>query len=94
MTVKSPLKLRILECVSDNHAASAADITRLLHEEYAGERHFSRKAVESHMHSLKTVGLVEESDVSLNENGQFVIKYQITENGQKRLAALKRGKRN
>ncbi len=89
--MKLPLRYRILHIMSDNGSYSVDDIMEALKDEYGGEGQFNSKIMETHLQSLKAVGMLEYTEVYLDEAGELVRKFKLTEYGYSRLEYLPNG---
>ena len=85
-----PLRFRILHLVhlADGKPMKTGEIYKALYDEYAGEGQFSYELMESHLMSVKAVGLIEAVDPYIDEYGEARYSYVITETGKARTKYL------
>ena len=88
---KLPMRFRILHLMSENEKLSDLEVMEALKEEYGSEGQFKLATVNTHLQSMRAVGMVENADVSLDESGKLDIKYKITSYGESRLKYLPKG---
>jgi hypothetical protein len=85
-----PLRFRILHIISQagGKPLKANDIYKDLFEEYSGEGQFSFDLMETHLMSIKAVGLIDAVDPYFDEFGEARYQYVITETGKDRTKYL------
>ena len=85
-----PLRFRILHLVhlADGKPLRTGDIYKALYDEYSGEGQFSYELMESHLMSIKAVGLIEAVEPYFDEHGEARYSYVITETGRARAKYL------
>ncbi|MDR2442306.1 MAG: DNA-binding protein [Deltaproteobacteria bacterium] len=85
-----PLRFRIIHIL--NKAAGkpvkTEELYKELYEEYAGEGQFSLELMESHLMSIKAVGLIESVEPYFDSEGEARYQYVITEAGKARTKYL------
>lgn len=89
--MKLPLRFRILYLLSQHDALTENEVMDALRDEYGNEGQFKLANIESHLMSMKAVGMLEVVDVNLNDNGKLVQQYRITAYGKSRLKYLPQG---
>lgn len=88
MAIKLPLRFRLLHLMATKNEANVHDLMKDLRAEYGNEGQFSVKSFEKHLTSMRASGLIEETDVNLDENGKLLETFTITEFGRGRLTYL------
>lgn len=88
---KIPMRFRILHLMSVYEMLSDEEIMKALKEEYGTEGQLKKSIIDSHLQSMRAVGMIENADVSLDENDNIKIKYKITDYGLSRLKYLPKG---
>lgn len=85
-----PLRFRILHIINQagGKPLKTNDIYKDLYEEYAGEGQFSLELMETHLMSIKAVGLIDAVDPYFDEYGEARYQYVITETGKDRTKYL------
>jgi hypothetical protein len=85
-----PLRFRILHLVNkaEGKPLKTNDIYKELYEEYSGEGQFSLELMESHLMSIKAVGLIDAVEPYFDENHEARYQYVITETGKARTKYL------
>jgi hypothetical protein len=85
-----PLRFRILHII--NKAAGKPlktdEIYKELYDEYSGEGQFSLELMESHLMSIKAVGLIDAVEPYFDNQGEARYQYIITETGKDRTKYL------
>ncbi|MDR2456427.1 MAG: DNA-binding protein [Deltaproteobacteria bacterium] len=85
-----PLRFRILHLVhlADGKPLRTDEIYKALYDEYSGEGQFSYELMESHLMSVKAVGLIDAVEPYFDEYGEARYKYVITQTGRDRTKYL------
>jgi ABC-type tungstate transport system permease subunit len=85
-----PLRFRILHLVNkaEGKPLKTDEIYKALYEEYSGEGQFSLDLMESHLMSIKAVGLIDAVEPYFDENDEARYQYIITETGKARTKYL------
>jgi ABC-type tungstate transport system permease subunit len=85
-----PLRFRILHILhlAAGKPMGTGEIYKALYDEYAGEGQFSYELMESHLMSVKAVGLIDAVEPYFDEYKEARYKYVITETGQARTKYL------
>jgi len=86
--MKLPMRARILELMSDNTTKFAEEVYIALGSEYGNEGQYKQSKVLLHLYSMRAVGLLADSDVSLDTNGELIEGFKITGFGLSRLKYL------
>jgi hypothetical protein len=80
-----PVKFRLLQIIFQNQGISQKKILEILKEDYPDDRYVSEKGVEEYLVSLKAVGLIELSNITLDKRGDLEQFYKITNYGVSRM---------
>ncbi|MDR0356332.1 MAG: DNA-binding protein [Deltaproteobacteria bacterium] len=85
-----PLRFRILHLINqaDGKPIKTNDIYKEIFDEYTGEGQFSFDLMESHLMSIKAVGLIDAVEPYFDEFGEARYHYIITETGKARTKYL------
>ncbi|HWR44936.1 hypothetical protein [Sporomusa sp.] len=86
--MKLPLRFRILHLISQNTSLSDAEIMNALRSEYGSEGQFKQSIIDIHLASMRAVGMIEATELSLDAQGDLLQKYKITDYGFSRLSYL------
>ncbi|MGI6257673.1 MAG: hypothetical protein ACOYJU_06360 [Anaerovoracaceae bacterium] len=76
-----PLNFAILKYYAQGVEASRADVQKALEADYGNFRAFKDKAMDEALMTAASNGLLEESRLDLDENGNLVIYYKALEDG-------------
>jgi DNA-binding PadR family transcriptional regulator len=88
MAIKLPLRFRLLHLMASKTEANVHDLMKDLRAEYGNEGQFSVKSFENHLTSMRASGLIEETDVNLDDQGKLLETFTITDFGRGRLKYL------
>ena len=81
--MKLPIKTRILEfAIEINESFTAEELSKLLQQEYNGEKTASIPQVEKQLDMYARVGFLKAKDVSLDDAGELKVYYEIAEAGK------------
>ncbi|MDR1657607.1 MAG: DNA-binding protein [Deltaproteobacteria bacterium] len=85
-----PLRFRILHLVNkaSGKPLKTEEIYKELYDEYSGEGQFSLELMESHLMSIKAVGLIDAVEPYFDNSGEARYQYIITETGKARTKYL------
>ncbi len=83
--MKLPMRFRIMHLVSQHDSITDKEIMEKLREEYGDEGQFTKSKIDTHLMSLRAVGILENAGVSLDENDNLVQAFAITDYGKKLL---------
>ncbi|HHY26946.1 MAG TPA: hypothetical protein GX523_09440 [Desulfitobacterium dehalogenans] len=83
-----PIKFRVVEIILHNAGISNQEILKILKEDYPLDRGVNEKNVDNYLLSLKAVGLVDPTRVTLDKDGKLQQCYNITEYGKKRMKCI------
>ena len=86
--MKLPMRFRILHLMSQHISMSDIDIMERLRSEYGTEGQFKKSIIEIHLASMRAVGMIEATDLTLDAKGELEQKYRITDYGVSRLSYL------
>ncbi|QJB56774.1 hypothetical protein [Pseudodesulfovibrio sp. zrk46] len=84
-----PLKAMVAACFSNCEALNARAVYDMVVDDYPSEKYCSIPIVEEHLKSLKAVGILNEEGSYLNDDGQLVSVYRISEYGLDKLHKAK-----
>ena len=77
-----PLRFRVLHYVSTVDKTCVNDILQALAPEYGTEKHFKRADLMEHLFDLKANVLIDDTDVTLDDQGELLIYYSVTAEGK------------
>lgn len=81
--MKLPIKTRILEfAIEKNESFTAEELSKILQQEYNGEKTASISQVEKQLDMYARVGFLKTEDVTLDESGGLKVYYEIAEAGK------------
>ncbi|NLT94408.1 MAG: hypothetical protein GXW85_02565 [Clostridia bacterium] len=80
-----PVKIRILQLISENQGISNEDLLLLLKKEYTWDRNINEKSIEDYLISFKNIGMIELTDIVFDAGGKLKQFYKITDYGLNRL---------
>ncbi|WP_319468577.1 hypothetical protein [uncultured Pseudodesulfovibrio sp.] len=80
-----PLKTMVAETYADGQAYGAGEVFELVKSHYPNEKYCSDQVVAEHLKSLKAVGIIHEDGSYLDDSGQLVSVYRISEYGQSKV---------
>ncbi|MFZ5946161.1 MAG: hypothetical protein ACOYVD_18895 [Bacillota bacterium] len=80
-----PIKIRILQLINHNEGISNEDLLLNLKKEYVLDRNITDTGIEDYLISLKTVGMIALTDLSIDNYGKLKQFYKITKYGSDRL---------
>lgn len=76
-----PVKFRAVQAIYQNENISNQTLLELLRKEYPLDRSVSEKGVQDYLLTLTASGLIEQTKVTLDQNGKLNISYKITDYG-------------
>ncbi|MCL2560521.1 MAG: hypothetical protein FWE07_08545 [Turicibacter sp.] len=80
---KLPLRLSVLKKISESDAGlNIKSVMLSLEEEYGTERQFHEPAFLDHLLALKESGLIDESQLSVDESGKLIVDYVVSAEGK------------
>jgi hypothetical protein len=86
------MRFRILHLLTLQEAGlSEVEIMEALKPEYGTEGQYKRKIIDTHLTSMKAVGMIEIMDLSMGSDGKLLHKYRATEYGRKYLKYIPKG---
>lgn len=85
MQAQKPLKLYIADLFGNGEALDVKGIHELVSAYYPGEKYCSANTVSEHLKSLKAVGILHEEGSYLDDAGELVSVYRISEYGLDKL---------
>ena len=91
---KLPMRFKILQLVGKHDSLSDQEIYAKLKPDYGNEGQFSEAAIRLHLHSLRANTLVEDDGAEVDEHGNLIELYKITELGHQRLQMLPKNASN
>ena len=80
-----PMKTRIVEVFKNGELLNAKAIHEIVLYDYPSERYCSIKTIEDHLKSLKAVGILNEEGSYIDDDGNLVSTYRISEYGLDKL---------
>jgi DNA-binding PadR family transcriptional regulator len=90
MTIRLPLRFRLLELLCELPSATVPELMARLQREYGGERQLRASVLLGHLLSLRAAGLLEDRGGSLDSDGSLLLVFAATEAGRARLKYLPR----
>lgn len=88
--MKLPMRFRILHLISQHESITDNEVMEALRDEYGSERQFKLPVINTHLMSMRAVGMIDVADVYLNEQDNLVQKFRITDYGRGYLKYLPR----
>jgi hypothetical protein len=79
--MKLPMRFRIIHLVSQHDTISDKEVMEALRDEYGGEGQYKDSIINTHLMSLRAVGIIEVAGVSLDDNNELVQEFKITDYG-------------
>lgn len=83
-----PLKMAIAELFLRYGTMDERAVLERVSTQFLNEKYCSLPVIQTHLQSLKAVGILEEHGSTLDEHGNLVSRYRITAYGRARLAAF------
>ena len=80
-----PVKFRVVQVIFRKEGVSNEEILKTLEKEYPLDRSVNEKGIEDYLLSLKAVGLIKLTSVTLDNNGKLKQFYKITDYGASRM---------
>ncbi|QGY41880.1 hypothetical protein GM415_17715 [Pseudodesulfovibrio cashew] len=80
-----PMKAMVAQCFSHCEALNAKAVYDLVRDHFPSEKYCSIPIIEDHLLSLKAVGILNEEGSYLDDDGQLVSVYRISEYGLDKL---------
>ena len=80
-----PVKFRVVQVIFRKEGVSNEEILKILEKEYPLDRSVNEKGIEDYLLSLKAVGLIDLTSVTLDNNGKLKQCYKITDYGASRM---------
>jgi hypothetical protein len=80
--MKLPMRFRIMHLVSQHDAITDREVMEELRDEYGDEGQYTKSKIDTHLMSLRAVGILENVGVSLDENDNLVQQFAITDYGR------------
>ncbi|MBG0791291.1 MAG: hypothetical protein H0S80_12430 [Desulfovibrionaceae bacterium] len=80
-----PMKMRVADCFGQGEALNARAVHDIICDQYPTERYCSVRSVHEHLMSLKAVGILNDESSYVDDNGDLVSVYRISEYGLNRL---------
>ncbi len=80
-----PLKAKAAEIFCDGQVYSAEKIFEQIASYYPNEKYCSVPVISAHLKSLKVVGILSEDESYLDEFGQLISMYRITDFGKSKV---------
>ena len=80
--MKLPMRFRIIYLVLQHDKISDKEVMEALRDEYGDEGQYKMSIIETHLMSLRAVGIIENTGVTLDENDNLVQQFSITDYGK------------
>lgn len=80
--MKLPMRFRIIHLVSQHDKISDKEVMEALRDEYGEEGQYRKSIIDTHLMSLRAVGIIENTGVTLDENDNLVQHFSITDYGR------------
>lgn len=81
--MKLPMRFRILHLLTLHVAGlSEIELMEALKPEYGTEGQYKQNTIDTHLASMKAVGMIEITDLSMRSDGKLLHKYKATEYGR------------
>lgn len=80
-----PVKLRTLQFVAQHESIANDQLYCALKKEYPHDKYVSAQGIDECLFSLTAGGLIEATEVKLNELGQLIQSYKITSYGMSKM---------
>lgn len=85
--MKLPMRFRIMHLISQNDSVNNQEIMKFLGDEYTGEGQYKLSVIDTHLMSMRAVGIIEIANAFLNESGNLVQEFKITDYGKQLLSS-------
>lgn len=85
-----PMRFRILHLLTTQEL-SEIEIMAALRPEYGTEGQYKRSVIDTHLSSMKAVGMIEISELSMGSDGKLLHKFRATEYGRNYLKYIPKG---
>ncbi len=86
--MKLPMRFRVLTLMDEHEALSDQEVFDILKKEYGNEGQYRMSTIKLHLHSMQASGLLCASDMTLDEQGELIETFKITDFGRSRLSLL------
>lgn len=83
--MKLPMRFRIMHIVSQKDEVSNKEVVQMLKKEYGDEGQYKESIINTHLMSMRAVGIIKNTRVELDEKGDLVQYFTITDYGKKLL---------
>lgn len=83
--MKQPLRLTIASVLADGVPRTADDLAALLQPSYPGERQINPQNLENQAQALRAVGIVSVVEEHIDQKGQLVQAYTLTDYGREKV---------
>lgn len=88
MAYTLPMRFRMLHIISKNEDIDCGELITALKPEYGTEGQLKASIIENHLASMRAVGMIKDTQLSVNESNELIQRVKITEYGRSRLAYL------
>jgi DNA-binding PadR family transcriptional regulator len=85
-----PMRFRILHLLTLQEL-SENEIMAALRPEYGSEGQYRRSTIDTHLASMKAVGMIEITELSMGADGKLLHKFRATEYGRNYLKYIPKG---
>jgi hypothetical protein len=85
------MRFRILHQFCQVEMTTTEELMAALRAEYGNEGQFNKAIFNEHLMSMRAGGLIEDRDVSFDDNGELIQTFAVTEFGRSRLKYIPKG---
>ncbi|QDR82458.1 hypothetical protein [Sporomusa termitida] len=85
MAALLPLRFRMLHYISTVDKTNVVEIMKALKPEYGTEKQFTKEVFAEHLLDMKANFVIDDDEVMLDDKGELVIYYTISEEGKRLL---------
>lgn len=85
-----PMRFRILHLLTIQEL-SETELLTALKPEYGSEGQYKRSTIDTHLASMKAVGMIEITNLSMGSDGNLLHKFKATEYGRNYLKYMPKG---
>lgn len=87
-----PMRFRILHLlITHESGLSEVELMEALKPEYGTEGQYKRSIIDTHLSSMKAVGMIEIAQLSLGNDGRLLHKYRATDYGRNYVKYIPKG---
>lgn len=85
-----PMRFRILHLLTLREL-SEVELMEALRSEYGSEGQYKRSVIDTHLASMKAVGMIEITELSMGKDGNLAHKFKATDYGRNYLKYIPKG---